>query len=100
MEERTEAPKKKNFGVEELGVHPGGASEVKQRPAEALLYCLMMTALLAPSYSSHLFALQPPPPRPRHAPLRLQEPPFPLPYEVPEQEKPFADYVWDSDRLQ
>ena len=49
----------------------------------------MMTALLAPSYSSYLFALQPPPPRPRHAPLRLQEPPFPLPYEVPEQEKPF-----------
>ena len=60
----------------------------------------MMTALLAPSYSSYLFALQPPSPRPRHAPLRLQEPPFPLPYEVPEQEKPFADYVWDPDRLQ
>ena len=57
----------------------------------------MMTALLAPSYSTYLFALQPPPPRPRHAPLRLQEPPFPLPYEVPEQEKPFADYVWDPD---
>ena len=67
---------------------------------EPLLLLPMMTALLAPSYSSHLFALQPPPPRPRHAPLRLQEPPFPLPYEVPEQEKPFADYVWDPDRLQ
>ena len=27
---------------------------------------------------------------------RLQEPPFPLPYEVPPLPKPYADYEWDD----
>jgi hypothetical protein len=32
---------------------------------------------------------------PRHTPPRLQEPPFPLPYDVPKMPKPFSDYEWD-----
>jgi hypothetical protein len=27
----------------------------------------------------------------------MQEPPFPLPYDIPPQPKPFADYEWDDD---
>ena len=36
-----------------------------------------------------------PAPHARHAAPRLLEPPFELPYEVPEMPKPFADYEWD-----
>jgi hypothetical protein len=31
------------------------------------------------------------------SPPRMQEPPLPLPYTVPKQAKPFADYEWDDD---
>jgi len=33
---------------------------------------------------------------PRMPQLVMQEPPLPLPYEVPPLEKPFADYEWDD----
>lgn len=33
----------------------------------------------------------------RHSPPRAQEPPFPLPYDVPAQPKPYSDYEWDPD---
>lgn len=33
----------------------------------------------------------------RRASVTMQEPPFPLPYEVPPMPKPFADYTWDDD---
>ena len=61
----------------------------------ALALLSSAAAILAP-YGAY----RAPPARPavcaaRHAPLRLLEPPFELPYEVPRQPKPFSDYEWD-----
>ena len=38
--------------------------------------------------------------RPRLVAPVLLEPPFPLPYDVPKQPKPFSDYEWDDDCAQ
>ena len=51
--------------------------------------------LISPPGVCAVLLLAAPPRPPRSGAPRLQEPPFPLPYDVPPQPKPFSDYEWD-----